>query len=509
MTIKKILIANRGEIAVRIINTCKKMGIKTVALCPEKGQEHNFIETSLADEYYFLEAEGSRGYLDIKKILEIAKKSRVDAIHPGYGFLSENWVFAKLCSKKGIKFIGPSQSTLKKLEDKVEAKKIAKNLGIPILPMSEGSISSLKDLRKWISRVSPPFVLKARKGGGGIGIRSINGEIAIGEIFTLALGIKRQIQSAFLDVEFFLEKYLPEAKHIEVQILGDGKRFMDLGERECTIQRRFQKILEEAPSPSIDERIRERLIRYSLALAKELKYENIGTVEFLMDKEGALYFLEVNPRIQVEHPVTELVYGIDLVERQIRIAMEEPVSFEKPEPRGWAMELRVNAEDPSLNFKPVTGKIEEVILPEREGIFYHTFLRNGQEIFPFFDPLIVKIVSWGTNRDEAVSKLKEVLKEIKIEGIKTNIPLFQLILEDKKFLSKEFYTNYLESSHILDQVKRLYICEAEPKHTISEELLAQLIYQIYCQFKGSSISEEESKKEVSLWQVIDRIKFFE
>jgi acetyl/propionyl-CoA carboxylase alpha subunit len=505
--IKKILIANRGEIALRIIRTCKEMGIKTVALCPEKGEEPNFIETSLADEFYYLEREGAQGYLDIKRILEIAKKAKVNAIHPGYGFLSENWLFAKLCEKNRIKFIGPHYSILKKLEDKIEAKKLARKIGIPILPMSEGSINSLKDLKKWVLRIKPPFVLKARRGGGGIGIRTINGEISIGEIFTMALGIRKQMSMAFSDTEFFLEKFLPEARHIEFQILGDGKNFLHLGERECSIQRRFQKILEEAPSPFLDQKLREKMGGLAIKLAKELKYQTVGTVEFLVDKEKNFYFLEVNPRIQVEHPVTEAITGIDLVEQQVRISEGEKlkISQENVYFRGWAIEARVCAEDPFQNFKPSPGKIEKYLPPGGQGIFIHTFLHEGQEIYPYFDSLLAKLIGFGKNREEAISKLKRAIEEIVIEGIKTNIPLFKTLLEDEDFLAGNLSTDFIERRKIIDNLKEREKPILIEKGEISEKEIAEIVFKIYQALKETKIKKEE----ISNWQMIERLKMFE
>jgi acetyl-CoA carboxylase biotin carboxylase subunit len=507
--IKKILIANRGEIALRIIRTCKEMGIKTVALCPEKGQESNFIETSLADEFYYLEREGVQGYLDIKRILEIAKKAKVDAIHPGYGFLAENWLFAKLCEKNKIKFIGPHHGILKKLEDKIEAKKLAQRLGLPILPMSDGSINSLKDLKKWIFRIRPPFILKARRGGGGIGIRAINGEISIGEVFTLALGVRKQMSMAFADTEFFLEKYLNQVKHIEFQILGDGKKFLHLGERECTIQRRFQKLLEEAPSPSLDQNLREKMGNLALRLVRELKYQTIGTVEFLVDKDRNFYFLELNPRLQVEHPVTEAITGLDLVEQQIKISQGEKIGISQEDVyfQGWAMEARICAEDPSQNFRPMPGKVERYIPPGGQGIFIHTFLHDGQEIFPYFDPLLVKAIGYGKERKEAILRLKRALDEIVIEGIKTNIPFFKVLLEDEEFLNGNFTTDFIERTKILERIKIQEVCKIPPptKEEISEEEIAQIVYQIYQGLKGKEIEREK----ISNWKMAERLKFFE
>jgi len=510
MSIRKILIANRGEIALRIIRTCKEMGIKTVALCPQSGEESNFIETSLADEFYYLEREGPQGYLDIKRILEIAKKALVDSIHPGYGFLAEDWLFAKLCEKNGIKFIGPHFKILKKLEDKIEAKKVAKKIGIPILPMSDGSINSLRDLRKWILAIRPPFVLKARKGGGGIGIRAINGEISFGEVFTIALGIRRQMSMAFSDTEFFLEKYLPEAKHIEFQIISDGKNFLHLGERECTIQRRFQKLLEESPSMFLDEKKREETAKLAIKLLKELRYRGVGTVEFLVDKDKNFYFLEVNPRIQVEHPITEARTGIDLVEQQIRISQGEKIKFSQDDVNfsGWAIEARILAEDPQKKFQPTPGKITKYLPPGGQGIFLHTFLHEGQEIEPYFDSLLAKLISFGKDREEAISKLKRALEEFQIEGVPTTIPFFKVLLENKDFLEGDFFTNFVEKSKILERVSPQPIKEVLKEKEIGEEEIAQIIYQIYKNLKKTEKIPEE-KETPSNWAMAERLKMYE
>ena len=514
MLIKKILIANRGEIALRIIRTCKEMGIKTVAICPKKGEESNFTETSLSDEFYYLEREGAQGYLDIKRILELAKKARVDAIHPGYGFLAENWLFAKLCEKKGIKFIGPHFKVLKKLEDKIEAKKIAKRVGIPILPMSDGSINSLRDLRKWILAIKPPFVLKSRKGGGGIGIRTINGEISFGEVFTIALGIRRQMSMAFSDTDFFLEKYLPEAKHIEFQIISDGKNFLHLGERECSIQRRFQKLLEESPSMFLPDGKREEMTKLAIKLFKELRYQGVGTVEFLVDynlptiQDKNFYFLEVNPRIQVEHPITEARTGIDLVEQQIRISQGEKIKFSQDDVNfsGWAIEARILAEDPQKNFKPSPGKITKYIPPGGQGIFLHTFLHEGQEIYPYFDSLLAKLISLGKDREEAISKLKRALEEFQIEGVSTTIPFFKVLLENKDFLAGNFTTDFIEKSKILERVSPQVFIEKPLEKEINEEEIAKIVYQIYKLLKEK---KEIEPQEVSNWQVAERLKMLE
>ena len=507
--IKKILIANRGEIALRIIRAGKEMGIKTVSLCPLPGQESNFLETQLADEYQFLGKEGAEGYLDKKLLIEIARKAKADAIHPGYGFLAENWELAKLCLKNKIAFIGPQFWVLKKLEDKLRAKRIAQKVGIPVLPDSGGPIKSKKDLVKWTRIIRPPFVLKALKGGGGIGIRVVNGEISFGELFVLSLGIQRQVGLAFAEADFYLEKYLPKVKHIEFQILGDGEKFLHLGERECTIQRRFQKLLEEAPSTVLDENLREKMGSLAVKMARELKYRGVGTVEFLLDENKNFYFTEVNPRIQVEHPITEAITGIDLVEQQIRVAQGEKIKFSQEDVclSGWAMEARINAEDPSQNFKPSPGKVEKYLPPGGQGIFIHTFLQDGQEILPYFDSLLAKLIGFGKDRKEAISKLKRALEEIAIEGVKTNIPFFKVLLEDERFLRGYFYTDFIEKSKILEKITLPEVCKifVPAKKEIEEKEIARIIFEIYQNLK--ILKEVETEKEMpSNWQMAERMK---
>ncbi len=509
MEIKKILIANRGEIALRIIRTCQDMGIKTVALCPLKGQESNFLETRLADEYYFLEKEGSSGYLDQKKIIEIAKKAKVDAIHPGYGFLSESWKFARLVRKNKMEFIGPHFKTLKKLEDKIEAKKVARKVGIPTLPASRGSIKTKSDLVKWVLKIKPPFILKARKGGGGIGIRVIGSNIDFGDIFSISAGLQRQMAKSFSDTDFFLEKQLRDARHIEFQILGDGKNIIHLGERECTIQRRFQKLLEEAPSPFLDKKTREEMANLSVKLTKQLKYQGAGTVEFLVDEDKNFYFLEVNPRIQVEHPITEAITGVDIVEQQIKISQGQQLPFfqEDISFNGWAMEARINAENPKNNFRPSPGTIQKYLAPGGRGIFVHTFIHEGQEIYPYFDSLLAKLIAHNKTREGAIKRLKNALDEIAIEGIPTTIPFFKLLLNDSEFLKGNFNTNFIEKTRILDRLLPQPSCKPVISRKIEEKDIAELVFKIYEAMEKPDISEKEAS--ASNWLMAERLKMFE
>lgn len=513
--IKKVLIANRGEIALRIIRTCAELGIKTVALCPQPGMEDNFLETKLADEFYFLERDGASGYLDEKRVIEIAKKSGADAIHPGYGFLAENWRFARLCQKNHIKFIGPHFKTLKKFEDKIEAKKVARKLGIPILPSSDGPIRSKKDLVKWIQKIKSPFILKAQKGGGGIGLRVVNGEINFGDIFSTCLGLKKQIGMAFSETDFFLEKYLEKVRHIEFQILGDGKNVLHLGERECTIQRRNQKLFEEAPSTFLKKEERERVGALAVNLGKALNYQGAGTVEFLFDKDRNFYFLEVNPRIQVEHPVTEAITDIDIVEQQIRVAQGEELSFSQNDIsfNGWAVEARINAESPEENFKPQTGLINKYLSPGGHGIFLHSFCQQGQEVEPYFDSLLAKLIAFGKNREEAISRLSRALDEYIIEGVSTTIPFFKVLLRDKNFLQGDFSTDFIEKSGILQKIKKteglaMKRVEKTAQAVLDEEEIAKLVFEIYQNFKKKEKNEQD-KKISSNWVMSERLKMFE
>jgi acetyl/propionyl-CoA carboxylase alpha subunit len=510
MKIKKILIANRGEIALRIIRTCKEMGIKTVVLCPAPGEEHNFLETSLANEYYFLEEEGVKGYLNMNKIIEIAKKAKVDAIHPGYGFLAENWKFAQLCEKNNIKFIGPHYNLLKKFEDKIEAKRLAKKVGIPTLPASDKPIMNKKDLAMWANKIKPPFILKAQRGGGGMGIRIIENKVNLGELFAISLAVQRQMSIAFADADFFLEKYLPEVRHIEFQILGDGKNTVHLGERECTIQRRFQKLIEEAPSSFLDHKTRDEMGRWAVKIIKELKYQGAATVEFLIDNNKNFYFMEVNPRIQVEHPITEAVTGIDIVEQQIRIAQGELLSFTQEDINlnGYAIEVRVNAEDPQRDFQPTPGIIEKYFPSGGQGIFLHSFLHHGQEIYPYFDSLLAKVVATGKTRKEAINKLNRALDEIIIQGVETTIPFFKLLLKDKDFLKGNFNTNFIEKSGIMKELMlNPYLKEKIEKKLIketSEEELADIVFQVY-----EKLKKTKGRVSISKWLSSERLRMTE
>jgi len=516
--IKKILIANRGEIAVRIIRTCKEMGIKTVALCPQCGQENDFLETKIADEFYFLDEPGIMGYLDQRKIIEIGKRAGVDAIHPGYGFLSENGNFADLCQANGIKFIGPRGETLRQFGDKIMAKKIAWRVGLPLLKGPQKAVDE-KECFKIAKKIKPPFLLKAVDGGGGIGIERIE-KIDKDSIIGVFRKLTRVTESAFDSQKIFIEKLLERPRHIEFQILGNGQgKVLCFGERECSIQRRHQKILEEAPSPLLDEKLREKMGKLAVKLGEYLKYESLGTVEFLVDQNKNFYFIEVNPRLQVEHPVTEIVYGIDLVEKQIRIAQGEKLELKQKniKPQGWAMEFRICAEDPKKNFQPGTGKIKNYFLPGGKGVEIHTFLQPNQIIFPYFDNLIAKLVIWGNDRKHCILRARRAFEEFSIEGVPTLIPLFKSIIKNQAFINGQISTSFIEDEKIVEgisETKQLRIKTEthEPEidlasqgKEIEKKEIAKFLASIYRKIKKGG----ESKIETSKWKMAERIKMFE
>jgi len=526
----KILIANRGEVAIRIIRTCKEMGIKTVALCPQKGEEESFLETKLADEFYYLDQEGVLGYLDQRKIIEIAKRTGADAIHPGYGFLAQNADFAELCRLNGIKFIGPQAETLRRVGDKVEAKKIAWKVGIPLLSGPQRAIDE-KECFKMAKKTKPPFLLKAVNGGGGIGMTEIH-RINKEEIIDNFRKLKRMADHAFNSQKIFIEKLLVSPRHIEFQILGDGRgKVLHFGERECSLQRRHQKIVEEAPSPFLDQKLREKMGNLAVKLGQYLKYEGLGTVEFLVDQDKNFYFLEVNPRLQVEHPVTELIAGIDLVELQIRIANGEKlkpkqkhIKFLEPTENvivngvGWAMEFRIYAEDALNNFQPQAGQITRYLPPGGKGIEIHSFCQAGQKIFPYFDPLLAKLVIFGRNRMNTIQRAKRAFQEYVIEGLPTLIPLYQVLLENQNFLTGRLSTDFIEREKLIETLKQKALPQkiagpevppegekVEPGRTIAEKEIARLVAKIYQDLK----KEELKVTEINKWKLAERMSIFE
>ncbi|MEJ5338656.1 MAG: acetyl-CoA carboxylase biotin carboxylase subunit [Aquificaceae bacterium] len=438
---QSLLIANRGEIAVRVIRTCREMGIRTVAVYSEA--DANSMHAKLADRSICIgPAEPSKSYLDIPRIISALEVSGAEAVHPGYGFLSENPKFAEIVRASGKVFVGPSAETLELIGDKVRAKEVAKRVGLPLVPGSDGPVDFQKALEV-ASRVGYPVVIKAAAGGGGRGIRVVSNDRELREKLPLAM---QEAEVAFGDGRVYIEKYLINPKHIEIQVLVDRYgNVLTLGERECSVQRRHQKLIEEAPSYHLTEEKRKEMEALVADFCREIGYEGAGTVEFLMDQEGNFYFMEMNGRIQVEHPVTEMVYGIDLVEWQLRIARGERLNIKKPERKGYAIECRINAEDPNT-FLPSPGKVEELYLPGGFGVRVDTHIYCGYSVPPFYDSLLGKLVCWGQTREEATNRALRALEEFRISGtgLKTNIDFHKRVLSSREFQQGRHHIRFVE-----------------------------------------------------------------
>ncbi len=440
---KKVLVANRGEIAVRIIRACRELGIRTIAIYSEA--DKNALHTTLADEAICIGPAISRkSYLNIKAILEAACVMGADSIHPGYGFLSENAKFAKLCEEIGLKFIGPSSDIIELLGNKSKAKETMKKAGVPVVPGSEGILKSKEEALKLAEEIKYPIMLKASAGGGGKGIRIVNSKNELEKAYDL---VKQEAKSAFNDESIYLEKVIQNPRHIEIQILADEHgNCIHLGERDCTIQRNNQKVIEETPSSLIDEKIRERIGQIAVNATKEIGYTNAGTIEFLLDKDKKFYFMEMNTRIQVEHPITEMLTGIDLVKEQIKIASGEELEYKQKDIKlsGHSIEARINAENPSKKFRPCPGLITGLHLPGGNGIRIDTAIYSGYTIPPTYDSMIAKIIAHGKNRGEAISKLKSAVAELVVEGIDTNVEFILDILNNADFVTNNYDTSFIE-----------------------------------------------------------------
>ncbi len=457
---KKILIVNRGEIAVRIIRACREMGITSAAIYSE-ADKHS-LHILLADESYFIgEAPASSSYLNKQKIIDLAKKVNADAIHPGYGFFSENPDFIKEVEKSGINFIGPSSQSVKMMGNKTEARKLMQKNNVPIVP---GTTKPIKDINEGIksSRViGYPVLIKASAGGGGKGMRKISSEVEFEDAFD---STKREALKAFGNEDIYIEKYIESPRHIEVQIIADKfGNYVHMFERECSIQRRHQKIIEEAPSHFVDPVTRNKITNAAINAAKACNYFNAGTIEFLMDKNKNFYFLEMNTRLQVEHPVTETITGIDLVKEQISIAAGNKLSFKQDDLsiNGHAIECRIYAEDPENNFLPSIGKITEYIEPSGPGIRVDGGFITGSEISLYYDPLISKVICFGRDRNSAITKMKRALSEYHIAGLITNIYFLKGILKQKDFIKGNFDINYVEREYLNEQKDEKELSEIE------------------------------------------------
>ena len=439
----KILIANRGEIAVRIIRACKEMNIKTVAVYSEADKDA--LHTKLADEAVCIgPADSKKSYLNIKNIIEAANITKADSIHPGFGFLSENSQFAKICEESNIKFIGPKSEIIDLLGNKSNSKKLMRKEGIPVIEGSEGSINNLKEAILVCEKIGYPILLKASAGGGGKGIRLVNSFNELEENYNL---VKQEAKNSFGNDEIYIEKYIKEPRHVEIQIMADEHgNVVHLGERDCTIQRKHQKILEETPSTIVDEKLRCKMGNIAVKVAKIAGYTSVGTVEFLVDSDKNFYFMEMNTRIQVEHPITEMRTGIDLVKEQIKIAAGEALKVKQKEIefRGHAIECRINAENPNQKFRPSPGKINDMNFPGGNGIRIDTAIYNGYLIPPYYDSMIAKIIAYGSNRNEAISKMKRALEELVIDGVDTNRDFLFDIITNRNFIRGNFDTSFIE-----------------------------------------------------------------
>lgn len=439
----KILIANRGEIAVRIIRACKEMNIKTVAIYSEADKDS--LHTRLADEAICIgPANSNKSYLNYKNIVEAAYITGSDSIHPGFGFLSENSQFAKICEESNIKFIGPSYEVIKLMGNKSNAKEMMEKAGVPVVPGSKGSIKSINDAKKIAQDIGYPIMLKAAAGGGGKGIRIVNSVEELESSYNI---VKQEAMISFKDDEIYIEKFIQNPRHVEIQILADEHgNVIHLGERDCTVQRRNQKVIEETPSMAIDEKLREKMGEAAVKAAKKVGYTSCGTIEFLVDKNKNFYFMEMNTRIQVEHGITEERTGIDIVKEQIRIAAGEKLKIKQKdvEFRGHVIECRINAENPEKNFRPCPGKITGLILPGGNGIRVDTFVYEGYTIPPNYDSMIAKIIAHGKTRNEAISKMKRALEETVIDGVDTNIDFLFKIIRNSNFLRGKYDTSFIE-----------------------------------------------------------------
>jgi acetyl-CoA carboxylase biotin carboxylase subunit len=435
---KRLLIANRGEVAVRVMRTAQRMGIEVVALTTPDERELEWLKS--ADEVVCLGS--SKSYLNQDEILEVARMTRCSAIHPGWGFLSENSTFATRCQAAGFTFVGPRPALVRRMGDKVQARETMSALGLGPIPGSEGSVKTPAHAREWARRIGYPVLLKAASGGGGRGMRKVYEESQLEQAFSSATS---ESEASFGDGTLYMEKLIEGGRHIEFQVVGDNwGRVMVLGERECSIQRRHQKLLEETPSPAVSEEYRVEVSNKIANALTKAGYTSAGTVEMLRDPAGNLYFMELNTRLQVEHPVTEMVCGLDLVELQLRVAANEPLNIEAVKPSGHAIEVRINAEDPDRDYAPTPGKVTKLTLPSGEGIRVETYLSEGDTISPHFDSMIAKVIAHGKSRKEAIERLENALSNMVVEGVSTTIALQKKILASESFRAGDYNTSTLE-----------------------------------------------------------------
>ncbi len=494
---KKVLVANRGEIAVRILRACRELGLETVAVFSEA--DRNALHVRYADEAFLLGPAPSReSYLRADKILDIAKRSGADAIHPGYGFLAEREDFAAKCADLNIAFIGPKPSSIAAMGDKGKARATVIKAGVPVVPGTEdvGNMTD-DDLLNIAPSIGFPLLIKATAGGGGKGMREVR---SLDEMPALLQSARREAESAFGDGNVYLEKLVEGARHIEFQIIADSQgNVIHLGERECSIQRRHQKLVEEAPSPFLDDELREKMGSVAVKAAQAVDYVNAGTIEFLVDKDRNFYFLEMNTRLQVEHPVTELVTGIDIVAEQLRIARGRPLSYTQEQVKfnGHAIECRVNAEDPFNNFIPSTGRITHSILPTGPGIRVDTGVFPGFEITPYYDPMIAKLIVWGETCAQAILRMRRALEEYRIVGVRTNIPFHQTLMDSHRFMGGQFDTRFVEERFSMESVS-----DYGEAHTEIAAILATLV--AHKETERSAQIMRGNERDTSNWKWVGR-----
>lgn len=499
MKIKTLLIANRGEIAVRINETAKKMGIKTIGI--KTAKEPNALYLRMVDDVIDFSENYDEipEFLDVERIIEAAKKAKVEAIHPGYGFLAENPYFARRCEEEKIIFVGPSASAIYKMGNKTIAKQIAQKHEIPLLQGSQGNVKNAREAADIASKIGYPVILKAAAGGGGRGMRIVEKAANMEKMFKMAAN---ESEKAFNDASLFIEKYVRNPRHIEFQLLGDQHgHYIHLGERECSIQRKHQKLIEESPSPAIDDRLRKEMGEAAVKIARAVDYYSAGTVEFLLDADKNFFFMEMNTRIQVEHPVTEMVSGIDLIEWQIRIAAGQKLTLEQSDIKlnGWAIECRINAEDVQAGFSPNLGIIEKISFPKGKNIRIDTGITDYSVITPYFDSMVAKLIVHGETREKALSAATAALKKVWIRGIKTTIPFCLAVLNNRKFRKGDFNTSFIEKD-----METTYYNEED------DEMLAAYVatfdFAAELETNRMAVPDFERGKNISPWVLNKRLK---
>jgi acetyl-CoA carboxylase biotin carboxylase subunit len=496
---KKVLIANRGEIAVRIIRACKEMGIKAVAIFSEI--DRKALHVRLADEAYPVgPAQATQSYLNMDRIIEVAKQSGAEAIHPGYGFFAENYDFVKRIESEGLVFIGPPAEAVKLLGDKVAARKTMRSSGVPIVPGTEVEIGSDEQGESIAAEVGFPILIKAVGGGGGKGMRIVRDKKDLKSALRAA---SSEAKSAFADPRIYIEKYLEKPRHVEIQILVDKfSNAIHLGERECSIQRRHQKVIEESPSPVVDEKMRRAMGEAAVTAAKASGYVNAGTIEFLVDPDRNFYFLESNTRLQVEHPVTELVTGIDLAKEQLRIASGDKLSYRQEDIKwkGSAIECRIYAEDPENNFLPSTGEVHSYWEPAGPGIRVDSGLYEGAEVSLFYDPLISKLLTWGETRDEAIRRMRRALSEYRILGVANNISFHLAVMDNKRFQKGEIHTHFID-----EEFEKVKVTETEHE---GEQRKAAAVFSALLDYQEKKnvkpVLSRTAKSNDSPWKIAGR-----